>query len=1069
MNGSWIIEAFGNERYQNALNVARQSVVYDALKKVSGQPPSPRPYLEELELALEVAELSAVEHLKTPFESWGKDEIFKERCREAFILARSLPVPDRPIEAAKFYLRMSCFAYLGDYGAHMRRILNERAELNLPIGSSDWSERVFATVAHAWLLLVRKRGWKDLNTIFEYISRLRKEQKHFEKDYLENGGTNPRGAAWELISLYHLAKAVELLATYIGQGRPNDIFQELDFHFERALGAARPTSLIELEMLLSWMHAGGLKMASDSIWMVTRSYNSRITKFVEEMTSPDNNQPMFEMLPPQRRSLLQEGLLDPTHRAVVVDMPTSSGKTLLAEFRILQALNYFREEGGWVAYLVPTRALVNQVSARLRKDLEPVGIRVEKVTPALDIDAIEESMLLEKGSSSPGEATERPFDVLVATPEKMDFMIRNGWETKIGRPLTLVVLDEAHNIAAPDRGIKIELLLATINRECKNAQFLLLTPYVPNSTELAQWLDPQNPKAISIGLSWTPNERVVGLAYPIEGHDKRHWSLAFRTLHTSHDTIEMPDTLRLGGVKPPLDMTYREVKLTSLNIAAAVTKELSKREDTVVVVANRIPWVWAIARILRKNLERKPSLDSRVELVQRFLRAEMGPDYELVDLLNYGVGVHHSGLSDEARLLMEWLVEERLIDVLVSTTAIAQGVNFPVSSVVLSDYRYPRGKKMPPQDFWNLAGRAGRLFQQTLGLVVFVSKEEQNKDIEDFVNKRVEDLVSTLIGMVDEVKGLGSQFGLEELVYDQRWSSFVRYLAHAYRQINDHQRFLSETEMILRGTLGYQVLTKKDHKKASIILDAVRKYAEKMKATPYVGLADTTGFSPETVGRIIMQMRDLNLSPQDWHVSRLFGGGSRTLRDLIGVMLSIPEIEESLKEIKFGTHSLSGSQLASLTIDWVSGVPLIEIAGRYFARTGSLTDALTDCSQAIFGKLTYAAPWGLSSLQNLPGSGLDFERMSEEDVRNIRNLPAMVYYGVNTEEAIAMRMLGVPRSAAPGLGESLRREVGTTTLGNARRWLESLPDGRWGECLPPGSPMSGGDCREIWKVLSGSR
>ena len=34
-------------------------------------------------------------------------------------------------------------------------------------------------------------------------------------------------------------------------------------------------------------------------------------------------------------------------------LPTSSGKTLIAEFRILQALNQFDQENGWVAYLAP--------------------------------------------------------------------------------------------------------------------------------------------------------------------------------------------------------------------------------------------------------------------------------------------------------------------------------------------------------------------------------------------------------------------------------------------------------------------------------------------------------------------------------------------------------------------------------------------------------------------------------------------------------------------------------------------------------------------------------------------
>ena len=120
----------------------------------------------------------------------------------------------------------------------------------------------------------------------------------------------------------------------------------------------------------------------------------------------------------------------------------------------------------------------------------------------------------------------------------MNLMLRQDWETKIDRPLTLVIVDEAHNIQNAERGLHLELLLATVNSECKHAQFLLLTPFIKNAREVARWLGGPNSEDISLAVDWQPNDRVVGIIQAEKtkrlGKKSFDYQLNMETVHTTN-------------------------------------------------------------------------------------------------------------------------------------------------------------------------------------------------------------------------------------------------------------------------------------------------------------------------------------------------------------------------------------------------------------------------------------------------------------------------------------------------------------------------------------------------------
>ena len=264
-------------------------------------------------------------------------------------------------------MRLGSLGVLGDRGADVRRLLIEKDLPQLPLDSEDWGIRVWACILDIWLRLFRKHGWGDLDLVQQRVAELRTDQREQEPGFLaqaeERRDARP---AWELITAYHLAKAAEILGIYLTQGSVDghyDVREQLEAQFDRAIGAAGRGQLMERESLARLLARTARALVDNSIWTVTRAVNSRVTRFVESLTSRDRTQPIFEMLPPQRRTLREKGLLGSAHRSVVVSLPTSSGKTFVAEFRILQALNQFDQERGWVAYLAPTRALVNQLTA----------------------------------------------------------------------------------------------------------------------------------------------------------------------------------------------------------------------------------------------------------------------------------------------------------------------------------------------------------------------------------------------------------------------------------------------------------------------------------------------------------------------------------------------------------------------------------------------------------------------------------------------------------------------------------------------------------------------------------
>ncbi|HFD86805.1 MAG TPA: DEAD/DEAH box helicase [Gammaproteobacteria bacterium] len=1029
--------------------------------------------LERVALAYEMAAIEGLDALSRPA---GGDNALRDQAmaasHQAFDIRRLAEIPEGTEERIFHVLQLSALAYCGDRWSDLRRWFKENGSaIAVPSAANvPWDRRLLYRLFECWVRLFRKDGWDDLDRVREIIAGLREDQKSHETARLSNGSaTEDRVVALRLIALYHWAKGTEVLAEYMLQGQSQTIFGDLDKHFESGIKAATASGDAQHEIILRWLHAAGRIMVTNSLWWGTRTVNSRVSDFVKVLTKREH-QAMFELLPPQRAALLEQGLLDQAKTAIVIDMPTSGGKTLLAQFRILQALNQFDADSGWVAYVAPTRALTAQVTRRLRRDFEPIGLRVEQLSGAIEVDTFEDELLTDE---------ERPFDVLVATPEKLSLVIRNK---NVPRPLALVVMDEAHNLETEARGLRIEFLLATIKRDCPQANFLLLMPYVESSETVARWLaqDIDAGKAISFSATaWKPNERIIGLYRAVPDDSERAgWRLEYETLTVTERAMKLRGTHRVGDCRPidvPKSKVLGREQQKGFGLQTAAMASVMSARGTSIAVANNINTVWNMACHAADSVPEFDVVPDDVQLVQDFLKTEVSPGFELINMLKHGVGVHHAGLSDEIRALMEWLAESGHLRVLCATSTITQGINFPVSSIFLASRFVPQGRhsvEMSPREFWNLAGRAGRIGHDSVGVVGLAEGKDRDAII-DFVRRNTGALASRLVALLTELTEQGRLNDLESVLWQDQWEDFRCYVAHLWAEKKNLDAVLAESEQLLRQTFGYTTLRNDpaQRDKADALLNATKSYARKLADMPGTAeLADSTGFSPEGVQKAMAGMHNLEeqLRPDDWAPDSLFGEAGR-MADLFGVMLKVPQLKQQLEEI--GGDGFDYTHLSNITRDWVNGARLEDIAKTYFTRNSeqSETVAFTDACKAIYRAIINNGTWGISALSRV--SGIDFEAMTEAERRRINALPAMIYHGVRTEDAVLMRMNAVPRSAAEKLG-SLYREAYSNdesrySVGRARSFLKEMSVTDWNRAISKDVPLTGAGYRKIWSILSG--
>jgi hypothetical protein len=222
-----------------------------------------------------------------------------------------------------------------------------------------------------------------------------------------------------------------------------------------------------------------------------------------------------------------------------------------------------------------------------------------------------------------------------------------------------------------------------------------------------------------------------------------------------------------------------------------------------------------------------------------------------------------------------------------------------------------------------------------------------------------------------------------------------------------------------------------------------------------IKLVDSTGFSVNSIITILSNKGSIDHN--SWDSETLFENRDQTLRDMMGVLLLVPELRDNL-EAATGGAGKDGNKLAEIVKDWVGGKSLPEIAAIHFQRDGDTpVTAITRCGQNLFGKLTQTASWGLGALLSITASTLP-----DDEFKRLSNLPSRVFYGVNSDEAIAMRLLGIPRTAAAPLASHCGKTI-NQPLPKLRETLVNLTEADWKTAVG----QNGLVYRRVWRILEG--
>lgn len=962
-------------------------------------------------------------------------------------------------------LRLTLAAQVGYLGGDLTPNAAALArQAQLPSDPYEWSDPGRMSLEAGVLVLALDRP-----ALYPLL-QARRIQLDLLRDDLGDLAATPYGAVEGVI------RGALALTNYLTYGRPHHLNQARE-SFTTALNSESAESDIDSR----WVAAHLLRISGDladtSVWAVLPP---DLPNAARAMTLGDP--PVLSLWPPQLEFLAgnSEGPspLDPETRRLVLSFPTSAGKTLLAQVLIAAHL---AGSAGDVCVVAPTHSLCRELANSLDRRLRTFGHQLHFEGPL--------------GTDVPKPPAAR---VTVLTPEKLAALLRADPAELLDR-YTMFVIDEAHLVADPGRGWRLEETLSFLHylTDVSHHRILVLSAALGHQSHVIQWMATADSEPIRHHTVWRGPRRLHAIY-----STKAQWKNAQlvpaegRRLARRRTPLEGVIHLRSG------DNTY-EGKFTE-PVGTLVRRQTKagnwdKDGETTTQRRRLVPLINHVAESGQVLVVQPTRLDAR-ELAQEVAATRTGEgerSFALVDLVRdrlsdthplaamvgKGVAYHHAALPVDIQIEIEDAVRAGNIRILVATSTLTEGVNLPFKTVIIGRRGYinREGEMVEAIDapgLLNAIGRAGRAGRETEGWMILAElSEEYSEEMFDPLRRTGDDLeILSTLTTEEALAGLAAfeeaAQAREDAIF-QHYSttadgflSFIWFMAQALADLTQAEASLADILQIVEKTLAWRQLNPGQKEN---ILQSIQIALAAFEVQP---VEQRSRWARS--GTSLPSARILDAVGEELLV-RFEANRELDLADLLPVMEFILDDETFSNLLGLGENSYRGFKssrtapqgeyipvdLRAMLLDWVGGIAVQEIADRHLDQIkdeGYRSEALADFSASVF---EHHLPWTLGIVIQWVNTRLEAHG-SDRRVPDL--LPAAIHFGVSTKTALDL-MTGGVRSRR--LANTVANHAGGRTNDNdegstLRDWLAD-------QTIPEWRQLYGASPTEIADLLSFAR